>query len=57
LSDYGYFYAYYLFTGLFIDFIYYLFACFFALTMLVGRQEEHLACKMLSDEVLAWLSV
>jgi len=31
---------------------------FSALTVLVGRQEEHLACKNLSDEVLvAWLSV
>ena len=29
---------------------------FSALTLLVGRQEEHLACKT-SDEVLAWLSV
>jgi len=27
-----------------------------ALTLLVGRQEEHPACKILSDEVLAWLS-
>jgi len=27
------------------------------LTLLVGRQEEHLACKKLSDVVLAWLSV
>jgi len=27
------------------------------LTRLVGRQEEHLACKKLSDEVLVWLSV
>jgi len=26
------------------------------LTLLVGRQEEHLACKKMSDEVLAWLS-
>ena len=26
------------------------------LTLLVGRQEEHLACKKLSSEVLAWLS-
>jgi len=26
------------------------------LTLLVGRQEEHLACKKLSGEVLAWLS-
>jgi len=30
---------------------------FSALTLLVGRQEEHPACKRLSDEVLAWLSV
>jgi len=27
------------------------------LTLLVGHQKEHLACKKLSDEVLAWLSV
>ena len=30
---------------------------FSALTLLVGRQEEHPACKKLSDEVLAWLCV
>jgi len=30
---------------------------FSALILLVGHQEEHLACKKLSDEVLAWLSV
>jgi len=30
---------------------------FSALTLLVRRQEGHLACKKLSDEVLAWLSV
>jgi len=30
---------------------------FSALTLLVGRQTEHPACKKLSDEVLAWLSV
>jgi len=30
---------------------------FGALTLLVGRQEEHPACKQFSDEVLAWLSV
>jgi len=29
---------------------------FSAFTLLVGRQEEHRACKKLSDEVLAWLS-
>jgi len=28
-----------------------------ALTLLVGHQEEHLACKRLCDEVLAWISV
>jgi len=26
------------------------------LTLLFGHQEERLACKILSDEVLAWLS-
>jgi len=30
---------------------------FSALTLLAGRQEEHPACKTMSDEVLAWLSV
>ena len=30
---------------------------FSALTMLVGRQEGHPACRKLSDWVLAWLSV
>jgi len=30
---------------------------FSALTLLVGRQEGHSACKNLSDVVLAWLSV
>jgi len=30
---------------------------FSALTLLVGRQAEHLVCKKLSAEVLAWLSV
>ena len=30
---------------------------FSALTLLVGQQEEHLACKKLSGGVLAWLSV
>jgi len=29
---------------------------FNALTLLVGHQEEHPACKKLNDEVLAWLS-
>ena len=31
--------------------------CALTLTLLVGRQEEHPACKELSGEVLAWLSV
>jgi len=30
---------------------------FSALTLLVGRQEEHPACKSLGDAVLKWLSV
>ena len=30
---------------------------FIALTLLVGRQEEHPACKKLSGGVLEWLSV
>jgi len=30
---------------------------FSALTLLVGRQEGHPACKQLSGGVLAWLSV
>jgi len=30
---------------------------FSALTLLVGRQEGHLACKKPSGEILAWLSV
>jgi len=30
---------------------------FSALTLLFGCQEEHLTCKNLSDEVLAWLPV
>jgi len=30
---------------------------FSALTLLVGRQEEHPACKKLSGGVLGWLSV
>ena len=32
-------------------------AAFSALTLLVGRQEEHPACKKLSSGVLVWLSV
>jgi len=34
-----------------------LISTFSALTLLVGRQEGHPACKKLSGEVLAWLSV
>jgi len=30
---------------------------FNALSLLVGRQEEHPACKKLSGEVLTWFSV
>jgi len=32
-------------------------SAFSALTLLVGRQEGHLACKKLSSGVLSWLSV
>jgi len=32
-------------------------SAFSALTLLVGRQEGHLACKKQSGRVLAWLSV
>jgi len=36
----------------------YLFGCAFrALTLLVGQQEGHPACKKLGGEMLAWLSV
>ena len=31
--------------------------CFSALSLLVGRQEGHPACKKLSGGVLVWLSV
>jgi len=33
------------------------FSAFSALTLLVGRQKGHLACKKLTGGVLAWLSV
>jgi len=35
----------------------YCYCAFSALTLLVGRQEGHPACKKLSGGVLAWLSV
>jgi len=41
-------------------FIFKMYLCFFAfsaITLLVGRQEEHPACKKLSGGVLVWLSV
>ena len=34
-----------------------MFCAFRALMLLVGQQEWHLACKILSGGVLAWLSV
>ena len=34
-----------------------LFCAFSASILLAGHQEEHPACKKLSDEVLVWLSV
>ena len=39
------------------DFITNLSVVFSGLTLLVGHQEEHLACRNFIDEVLAWLSV
>jgi len=41
----------------YFNFTYVTFVAFSALTLLVGRQERHLACKKLSDGVLAWLYV
>ena len=40
-----------------IDVTYLIIYAFSALTLLVGRQEGHPACKKLSGGVLAWLSV
>jgi len=37
--------------------IFYVMFAFSALTLLVGRQEGHPACKKLSGGVLVWLSV
>jgi len=37
--------------------MYVCYVAFSALMLLVGWQEGHLACKKLSSEVLAWLSV
>jgi len=34
-----------------------LISAFSGLTLMLGHQEEHPACKKLSSEVLAWLSV
>jgi len=36
---------------------FYFYCAFSALTLLVGRQEGHPACKKLSGGVLAWLTV
>jgi len=36
---------------------YFFITAFSALTLLVGQQEGHLACKKLSGGMLAWLSV
>ena len=43
--------TYYLLLLIFVN------AAFSALTLFVGRQEGHTACKKLSGGVLAWLSV
>ena len=40
-----------------LDFVLVYLGAFSPLTLLVGRQEGHPACKKLSGEVLAWLSV
>jgi len=40
-----------------INYLQCVFSAFSALTLLVGRQEGHPACKKLSGGVLAWLSV
>jgi len=53
-----YFAAWWLHNWLYYLWVFYWYLlAFSALKLLVGRQEEHLACKKLSDEVLAWLSV
>jgi len=44
-------------TQFLIHYSQFLLIAFIALTLLVGRQEGHLACKKLSGGVLAWLSV
>jgi len=45
-------------TAYFFSSVFVVHGCAFsALTLLVGRQEGHPACKKLSGEVLAWLSV
>ena len=40
-----------------LELYYHTVAAFSALTLLVGRQVEHPACKKLTDKVLVWLSV
>ena len=42
---------------IFIHFVLYVFFSLNAMTLLVGHREEHPACKIPSDAVLAWLSV
>ena len=44
-------------SGLYLVFVFVLKCAFSALTLLVGRQEGHPACKKLSGGVLAWLSL
>ena len=46
-------------TGILLTVVFILlrYSAFSALTLLVGRQEGHPACKKLSGEVLVWLSV
>jgi len=50
--------GWFLYLGLYININLEIVAfAFSALTLLVGRQEGHPACKKLSGGVLAWLSV
>ena len=50
-------YCFNCFFGFVLSFVFVYLSAFSALTLLVGRQEGHPACKRLSGELLAWLSV
>ena len=55
-AGHSYFSIWHLYYNLTRNFTYRTIA-FSALTLLVGRQEGHPACKKLSGDVLAWLSI